>query len=32
MLWGRLPADAAPISWSGDRAAGAAVLAGPLTP
>ncbi|GAA2443051.1 maleylpyruvate isomerase family mycothiol-dependent enzyme [Streptomyces glaucus] len=32
MLWGRLPADAASFSWSGDRAAGAAVLAGPLTP
>ncbi|MCT2588615.1 maleylpyruvate isomerase family mycothiol-dependent enzyme [Streptomyces sp. N2-109] len=32
MLWGRLPADDASISWSGDRAAGAAALAGPLTP
>jgi uncharacterized protein (TIGR03083 family) len=32
MLWGRLPADDALISWSGDNAAGAAALAGPLTP
>lgn len=32
MLWGRLPTDAASISWSGDRAAGTAALAGPLTP
>ncbi|MFE9823366.1 hypothetical protein ACFYSH_14620 [Streptomyces sp. NPDC005791] len=32
MLWGRPSADDASISWSGDRAAGAAALAGPLTP
>lgn len=32
MLWGRVPADDSSISWSGDRAAGAAALAGPLTP
>ncbi|MGW2815856.1 maleylpyruvate isomerase family mycothiol-dependent enzyme [Streptomyces sp. NPDC001415] len=32
MLWGRLSPDDASISWSGDRGAGAAALAGPLTP
>ncbi|WP_406724796.1 maleylpyruvate isomerase family mycothiol-dependent enzyme [Streptomyces sp. GD-15H] len=32
MVWGRVSADDASISWSGDRAAGAAVLTGPLTP
>lgn len=32
MLWGRLPADDASISWSGDRGARAAALVGPLTP
>ncbi|MBL3668595.1 maleylpyruvate isomerase family mycothiol-dependent enzyme [Streptomyces sp. M2CJ-2] len=32
MLWGRVSAADASLSWSGDRAAGAAVLAGPLTP
>ncbi|MEV0690009.1 maleylpyruvate isomerase family mycothiol-dependent enzyme [Streptomyces sp. NPDC050388] len=32
MLWGRVSAADASVSWSGDRAVGAAVLAGPLTP
>ncbi|MEV5013068.1 maleylpyruvate isomerase family mycothiol-dependent enzyme [Streptomyces sp. NPDC053780] len=32
MLWGRMPTDDASISWSGDRTAGGAVLAGPITP
>jgi uncharacterized protein (TIGR03083 family) len=32
MLWGRASADDPSIAWSGDRAAGDEVLAGPLTP
>ncbi|MCN9244518.1 maleylpyruvate isomerase family mycothiol-dependent enzyme [Streptomyces sp. RY43-2] len=32
LLWGRLSADDPTVSWSGDRAAGAATLSGPLTP
>ncbi|WP_205325943.1 maleylpyruvate isomerase family mycothiol-dependent enzyme [Glycomyces sp. YM15] len=32
VLWGRVSADDASITWSGDRAAGDEVLAGALTP
>lgn len=32
MLWGRLPRDAARLTWTGDREAGFGVLAGPLVP
>ncbi|PRH76179.1 maleylpyruvate isomerase family mycothiol-dependent enzyme [Streptomyces solincola] len=32
MLWGRRPRDTPPVTWTGDRAAGLAVLAGPLVP
>ncbi|BAJ26768.1 MULTISPECIES: maleylpyruvate isomerase family mycothiol-dependent enzyme [Kitasatospora] len=31
-LWGRKPRDTGELHWSGDRAAGLAVLAGPLVP
>ncbi|WP_424216438.1 maleylpyruvate isomerase family mycothiol-dependent enzyme (plasmid) [Streptomyces sp. BI20] len=31
-LWGRLPRDTPSLSWTGDRAAGLAALAGPLVP
>lgn len=31
-LWGRRPRDAASLTWTGDRAAGLRVLAGPLVP
>ncbi|MFE5792626.1 maleylpyruvate isomerase family mycothiol-dependent enzyme [Streptomyces sp. NPDC056503] len=31
-LWGRKPRDTASVTWSGDRAAGLDVLAGPLVP
>ncbi|MFD6416199.1 maleylpyruvate isomerase family mycothiol-dependent enzyme [Streptomyces sp. NPDC060194] len=32
MLWQRAPADTAAVTWTGDRTAGLAVLAGPLVP
>lgn len=32
MLWGRKPRDTASLTWTGDRAAGSGVLAGPLVP
>jgi len=32
MLWGRKPRDSDSIDWTGDRAAGLRVLAGPLVP
>lgn len=32
MLWGRRPRDTPSLTWAGDRAAGSAVLAGPLVP
>ncbi|MFE9427555.1 maleylpyruvate isomerase family mycothiol-dependent enzyme [Kitasatospora sp. NPDC006697] len=31
-LWGRLPREAGSLSWTGDREAGLAALAGPLVP
>ncbi|MFE1316047.1 maleylpyruvate isomerase family mycothiol-dependent enzyme [Kitasatospora phosalacinea] len=32
MLWGRKPRESDALAWTGDRAAGLAVLAGPLVP
>lgn len=32
LLWGRVPGTSEAFSWSGDRRAGLAALAGPLTP
>ncbi|MFE0458613.1 maleylpyruvate isomerase family mycothiol-dependent enzyme [Kitasatospora sp. NPDC058965] len=32
MLWGRAPRDTGSLTWTGDRAAGSIVLAGPLVP